>query len=116
MERIINITPNASKKHLKELLQYEASRAGANLRNFCGDILEKSILNKHEYDKKLSVPMSNNGGYHISCVVSSEAKKAIKEWAVKKKRTQGKHCAFILEKWCEINKVTIDKLSGKTTS
>ena len=102
---IINITPQASRERLYEMLDKEADRRGFGLRHFCGSQLEKAIHNKEEYDKPLKKPLQK-GGKAINIVVNESAKRDLKEWASKKNTSLGKHCAFLLEKWIEITGIT----------
>lgn len=98
---VINITPQASKEGLKAMLTAEAEKEGRGLRHFCGQILEKALKYREEYDKPLNNPLPK-GGEAINIVVSDDAKEELRKWAKEKQTTLGRQCTFILEKWVEM--------------
>lgn len=98
----INISVHASKKGLKQILTTEANKQGIPLRHLAGQILEKALELKPEYDKPLIEPLPQ-GGKKIDIALPARVKDEMKRWAKEKNRFLGKHCAFLLEKWAEKN-------------
>ena len=104
-DTVINITPQASIEGLKEMLERESDKKGVSFRHFCGGILKKIINAKDEYNKPLKKPLPK-GGKAINISLDENVKKELKDWAKNKNTPLGKHCAFLLEKWLEINNIS----------
>lgn len=104
--KIITVTENESRRFLAEMIKYEADKIGAKVMNFAGGIIEEAIKNQADYDKPLSRPIKEQDSKKITIKIKAEYKRKFADWAKEKNRSQARHAAFILEKWCEINKVT----------
>lgn len=97
---IVNITPKASAKGLRDLVLTEARRRGLNPRHFVGDIYEYAVRNRRKFHGPLKQPRAE-GGEHIGAVVSDKTASELSEWAVQRKTNRTAHCRYILEKALE---------------
>lgn len=107
--KVIKLNLTDSKEELYNALKYAADSVGSKLNLFCLDIIKDALKNKNDYNKPLNKLMAAKGGKSIVIQVTIEVKKEFQSWAKEKGRTQGKHTAFIFEKWCEMNNVSAPK-------
>ena len=99
---VVNITPNAASKGLKEKLEEQARLMGVGHRTLVARIYEYAVRHKREFSSPLR-KAGESPGNPIGAPVDEQVAKALTAWAKERGTARGIHCRYILEKAIEMD-------------